>query len=292
MEQVVRGLRPGQYVWMPQASPSGPVIIIVALARQRAYVFRNGVLIGVSTASTGKAGHVTPTGVFTVLQKQIDHKSNLYSDAPMPFMQRLTWDGIALHAGNLPGYPASHGCIRLPLAFAKSLYRATNLGLTVVITNQQDIPRIAPSADVLTHAGIAAATGEANDWTWRPAVSPSGPLSILVSAADRRLTVLRNGVEIGSSPVEIGAGPLPTAAYSLRDIDQAGFHWVRLPLPGDSPRIARDLSIEERQRLRMPEAFRARLAAALIPGTTVVVTADTLASSGSATPLRLIEAQP
>src|SRR3546814_12301464 len=82
----------------------------------------NGVLIGISTISSGTAGHETPTGIFTILQKKVDHKSNLYDDAPMPYMQRLTWSGIAMHAGNLPGYPASHGCIRLPLDFAERLY--------------------------------------------------------------------------------------------------------------------------------------------------------------------------
>src|SRR3546814_18004653 len=80
----------------------------------------------------------TPTGIFTILQKKVDHKSNLYDDAPMPYMQRLTWSGIAMHAGNLPGYPASHGCIRLPLAFAEHLYGVTQLGLTVIITQSAD----------------------------------------------------------------------------------------------------------------------------------------------------------
>jgi lipoprotein-anchoring transpeptidase ErfK/SrfK len=100
-------------------APSGPVLAIISLPVQRCSVYRNGVLIGVSTVSTGKAGHRTPTGVFTVLQKHIDHRSNLYNSAPMPYMQRLTWTGIAMHAGNLPGFPASHGCVRMPLTFAK-----------------------------------------------------------------------------------------------------------------------------------------------------------------------------
>jgi lipoprotein-anchoring transpeptidase ErfK/SrfK len=93
--------------------------VIITLPRQLAFVYRNGVLIGVSTVSSGTKGHATPTGVFTVLQKKVEHYSNLYNAAPMPYMQRLTWDGIAMHAGNLPGYPASHGCVRLPKAFAK-----------------------------------------------------------------------------------------------------------------------------------------------------------------------------
>ena len=91
----------------------------------------------VSTVSTGKKGHETPTGVFTILQKNKDHRSNLYDDAPMPYMQRLTWDGIALHSGNLPGYPASHGCVRMPDGFAKRLFAETELGMTVIVSNDK-----------------------------------------------------------------------------------------------------------------------------------------------------------
>ena len=117
----VATMAPGDFLWAPQASPEGPVMVLVSLEKQRAYVYRNGVLIGISTVSTGAPGHATPTGIFTILQKQVDHKSNIYDDAPMPYMQRLTWTGIAMHAGRLPGYPASHGCIRLPRAFAQHL---------------------------------------------------------------------------------------------------------------------------------------------------------------------------
>ena len=105
----IDSLRPGEFVWHPERSPSGPVAIIVSIPRQLVHVYRNGVRIAVSTCSSGRPGHDTPTGVFVVLQKDPLHKSNLYSDAPMPNMNRLTWSGIALHAGNLPGYPASHG---------------------------------------------------------------------------------------------------------------------------------------------------------------------------------------
>ena len=142
--QAVEGLKKGEYLWAPEMSPEGPVLVVVSLATQRMTVYRNGVPIGVSTVSTGKKGYATPTGVFTILQKHVIHKSSLYEDAPMPFMQRLTWKGVALHAGSLPGFPASHGCIRLPLQFAKLLYGVTKLGFTVVITNEAAVPRIAP----------------------------------------------------------------------------------------------------------------------------------------------------
>lgn len=129
----VDALKPGQFVWEKRDVYEGPMKIVAVLDVQRLYVFQNDELIGFTTISSGKKGKETPTGVFNILQKNIDHKSNLYSNAPMPFMQRLTWDGIAMHGGHLPGYPASHGCIRLPHAFAKALYGVTQMDQEVVV---------------------------------------------------------------------------------------------------------------------------------------------------------------
>jgi len=143
-------LRPGDYRWTPEAaSAGGPVTVLVSIPLQRAWVFRGAAQIGVTTVSTGKTGHDTPIGSFTILQKAVMHRSNLYNSAPMPYMQRLTWDGVALHAGHISGEPASHGCVRLPRAFAALLYKATSLGATVVITEQSP----ASSADALMLAG-------------------------------------------------------------------------------------------------------------------------------------------
>ncbi len=126
-------LRPGQFIWENRAAYKNPLKIIVVLDYQRLYVFDGEELVAFTTISTGKKGHETPTGIFKILQKNVDHKSNLYNDAPMPFMQRLTWDGIALHAGASPGYPASHGCVRMPASFAKSLFRITKMDQEVII---------------------------------------------------------------------------------------------------------------------------------------------------------------
>lgn len=134
-DQDVATLEPGQFAWHPDAAPAGPVSIVVSLPLQIAYVYRSNVLIGVSTVSTGKPGHDTPTGTFNILEKQVTHRSTLYNEAPMPFMQRLTWDGIALHAGVVPGYPASHGCVRLPAEFAQALFGVTRRGASVIITD-------------------------------------------------------------------------------------------------------------------------------------------------------------
>lgn len=131
-----RDLAPGEFQWDPQAAPAGEMVVVVSLPEQRLHVYRDGVRIAVSTISSGKSGKETPTGTFTILQKKVKHNSNLYNNAPMPYMQRLTWDGIALHAGALPGYPASHGCVRLPLAFAKLLFGETTHGMTVVVADE------------------------------------------------------------------------------------------------------------------------------------------------------------
>ncbi|MFM6829639.1 MAG: L,D-transpeptidase family protein [Novosphingobium sp.] len=113
------------------------VLIVVSKASQRMYVFKDGALWDSSSVSTGKRGHGTPAGVFPILQKKAFHRSNIYSNAPMPYMQRLTWRGIAIHAGRLPGYPASHGCIRLPHSFARALFSLTRAdATTVVVTNE------------------------------------------------------------------------------------------------------------------------------------------------------------
>ncbi len=208
VHQTVEAMKPGQYLWAPQVAPEGPVVIVVSIARQRAYAYRNGVPIGISTVSTGKKGHETPTGVFTVLQKKVDHKSNLYNDAPMPYMQRLTWDGIAMHAGNLPGYPASHGCVRLPLGFAQKLYEVTKLGLTVIVTADADVPRFAPTPSILSADPGRAEPDLFGGTLWQPERSTSGPVSIVISAADRRMLVLRNGVPIAGALNMIGADTL------------------------------------------------------------------------------------
>jgi hypothetical protein len=138
LRQASRSLKPGEYLWDERLVSGGEISLHVSIAEQKLYVYRGGRLVAVSTVSTGMAGHRTPTGNFTVLQKHQWHRSNLYSNAPMPFMQRLTWGGIALHAGENPGRPASHGCIRLPYAFARRLFGETALGTRVSMTDRVD----------------------------------------------------------------------------------------------------------------------------------------------------------
>ena len=127
-------LEPGEFVWADPGA-GGALSIVVSLPDQRAYVYRGPTLVAVSTVSTGKQGRDTPVGSYPILQKAVTHKSNLYNDAPMPFMQRLTWDGVALHAGANPGFPASHGCVRMPAAFARKLFGVTRVGTSVSVVD-------------------------------------------------------------------------------------------------------------------------------------------------------------
>ncbi len=121
--------------------PANPLLIVISLNRQRVSVFDGTRMISRSRVSTGKSGHRTPRGIFSILQKNRHHFSNLYDDAPMPFMQRLTWSGIALHQGRVPRYPASHGCIRLPGGFASRLFRMTSYGTRVIVARNPVAPR-------------------------------------------------------------------------------------------------------------------------------------------------------
>lgn len=281
--EAVERLKPGEFLWAPEIAPEGPVLLIVSTATQRAILYRNGVPIAVTTVSTGREGYRTPTGVFTILQKHVRHFSNLYDNAPMPYMQRLTWQGVALHGGQLPGYPDSHGCIRLPHAFAKLLFDVTRLGMTVIVSDQAAVPRLAPVGDPLPLAGGAPAGAP----HWHPERAPTGPVSIVVSAADRRVVVLRNGIEIGSAPVAIDAPVRGTAAYVLRTLDGVR-RWSTVGLGGPAGAGAADA---DWSRFHVDAAFRASVAGVVAPGTTVLVTEDSLVP-GAAAPATLIEAEP
>jgi len=122
------------------AKPQGPLIIAVSVGKQRLKVYDSRGIFAEAPVSTGMAGHSTPMGVFSVIQKHKLHHSNIYSNAPMPYMQRITWSGVALHAGVLPGYPASHGCIRMPMAFAVKMWNWTRMGARVVVTPGETTP--------------------------------------------------------------------------------------------------------------------------------------------------------
>jgi len=277
---IIAKLKPGEYVWTPEVAPLGPMLLIVNLKSQRAVLYRNGVPIAATTVSTGRPGRKTPTGIFTILQKQVEHYSSKYDSAPMPYMERLTWYGVALHAGRLPGYPASHGCIRMPAGFAKLLYGLTSLGMTVVIADLPAAPRVAPTPEL-----VDAEQGDEAPTEWTPERSPRGPVSVIVSASDHRALVLRNGVIIGTAPVTVKGLVGGTWAYALRSVDKDGQHWVKLEL---SQRLGNEpVEPQEWQRFEAPEAFKKEVAGIVEPGMTIVVTPDSLKTAAS--PVTLLQ---
>ena len=287
-------LKPGQWIWDDRIAPEGPIMVVINLKSQLAFVYRNGVRIGVTTVSSGKPGKKTPTGIFTILQKNKDHKSNLYKNAPMPYMQRLTWDGIALHAGNLPGYPASHGCIRMPLAFSKLLFGVSNMGMTVVVTDEKD-PNATPTM-VVDNGLIAAvdARGRPADprdnplsnseiSRWSPEISPTGPVTIVVSTASERIIVYRNGVEIGRSRIGVPAGfDMGTRAAQFAGRDQFGVaKWVYLGLPGYQERKGQNVDQTAINQVKIPPQFYVNLRNVVGEGTTLLATDGSMVSGST-----------
>ena len=123
------------------AKPQGPLVIVVSIDRQKVTVYDSNGVFAESPVSSGMKGHSTPMGVFSIIQKHKFHHSNIYSGAPMPYMQRITWSGVAMHAGVLPGYPASHGCIRMPMAFAVKMWNWTKMGARVIVAPGQMTPQ-------------------------------------------------------------------------------------------------------------------------------------------------------
>jgi len=275
-------LRPGEWVWGGDAKDMGPMAVVVSLTEQRAYAYRNGMLIAVSTVSTGKPGHETPTGVFTILQKDKDHHSSKYNNAPMPYQERLTWDGVALHAGGLPGYPESHGCVHLPTEFARLLFDATTMGMVVVIAKEglspEDLvhPSVASPIDPRTGAEDAAPLlGPQEQSRWEPQKSPGGPLSMVMSTADRRLFVFRNGIEIGRARVDFrdGSAPQGTHAYLVSAASPGQPPtWRRIGIPGREDEAGRDVAAQDAARVVVPPAFSAVVRPLLQPGVVLLQT--------------------
>jgi hypothetical protein len=252
-----------------QDAEKGPLQIIISIADQRVSLYDNGALIARSSISTGVVGHPTPLGVFSVISKQKWHRSNIYSSAPMPYMQRITWSGIALHAGDLPGYPASHGCIRLTNDFAIRLWHLTKRGTRVIIA-RDDVrpveisnprlfvpkPKVAPESGTATLAGNNIITGaathvplasnaEAQEGVKVPppasaAVAPQKavPISVFVSRKLGKLFVRQGFTPLFDAPVSIQnlADPMGTHVFSLMEFQNAGAatRWTVVSIPEKS----------------------------------------------------------
>ena len=275
-------LKPGEYWWNPQLSPSGPVVVLVSIPQQTMHVYRNGILIGRSTISSGKSG-TTPGGVFAILEKKETHRSKKYNNAPMPNMQRLTWTGIAMHSGQLPGYPASHGCIRLPYDFSQLLFATTSRGGTVVVGDGKT-----PTPHLASNPGLLLAPKDftpamlrplaQQEYDWQPERGPGGPITIVVSSADDAIYVYRNGNPIGRAALEVTGGDrLGSHIFTLLEGStgkpsqlapgREARRWMRVTSEG-RPVEAEQLA----SRLHFSPEFGQKVADEIKPGTTVVVT--------------------
>jgi hypothetical protein len=157
-------------------APKGPVQIFVSIDQQKLHLYSDGTRVADTSVATGVPSLPTPTGVFSVIQKQVFHRSNIYSGAPMPFMQRITWSGVALHEGENIGHPASHGCIRMPGEFAARLYKFTRIGARVIVARGELKPTDFADPHLFVHKDIQAAA-------LAPALAPSSPASGAVKTA-------------------------------------------------------------------------------------------------------------
>jgi len=303
----VAELKPGEWIWGGVSKGWGPMAVIVSLTEQRAYAYRNGILIGVTTISSGRKGYETPTGVFTILQKDKDHHSNEYDNAPMPYQQRLTWGGVALHAGGLPGYPESHGCVHLPTEFARLLFENSNMGMVVVVAaagvSGDDVvhPRAVSPIDPLTGAErplLPLGNGEA--YTWQPLLAPSGPVSMVMSTADQQLLVFRNGVEIGRARIALHDAGTPVGTQAF--IVGQGFlpgelpglpgqrmpNWMRIGIPGE-PDAGQALDAATVGRLQVPSGFLANVLPLLTPGVVLVATDQPILPETTGAPVQVLD---
>jgi hypothetical protein len=262
----------------------GPLQIIISIADQRVSLYDNGTLIARSSVSTGIPHHPTPLGVFSVIGKQRWHRSNIYSAAPMPYMQRITWSGIALHAGVVPGHPASHGCIRLKNDFASRLWHLTKRGTRVIIAHDDVRPveianphlfrpkaaSGAPEAQAATVAGssidAAAATheplmsnAESQDAAnlQAPGSAPAAvapqkvvPISVFVSRKLSKLFVRRGFRPLFDVPVKIQnpEEPLGTHVFTAMEFQNEGaaIRWTVVSMPDEFP-IMSEGSTRERE---------------------------------------------
>jgi hypothetical protein len=265
-------LKPGDYVWQPDLSASGPVVITVDLSSQLLQVYRNGIQIGRCCVSGGIQTHETPTGIFTILEKNATHHSNKYHEASMPFMERLTWGGLAIHAGNVPGHPDSHGCVHVPMEFAKKLFGITVKGSTVLITGGGTTggPEAKPDLGFATTAGTHPPPPGA-PFAWHPEASSSGPLSVVYSSADHQVTLYRGGIEIGQARTSDASPSVGDRVYAAAaQINPSGFHdWNLLGSLDTSP--APDAA-QLLQQLAIPPTFLDNMRQTVTPGTTLVLT--------------------
>ncbi len=277
-------LKPGDYVWEPERSPEGEMMMIVSIPDQIVHVYRGGVRIARSTCSTGRPGHSTPTGVFAVLQKDADHVSSTYKGAKMPFMERLTWSGIALHAGNLPGYPASHGCIRMPLEFAHLLFEVSHLGVVVIVADEHSEPNevvhpalFLPEVAEEEARAVVAKTGKKSLPPKRRHEAKHRPAKVLASIGDRKLIIMEDGHVVAEGPLYVKNPELAVGShvFVLKGAHDSGnsLHWTATSFSdAGSARIGQGPDAAVIDRLTTDTETAHALQALMHPGLVMVIT--------------------
>ena len=270
----------------PQDTPKGPLQIIISIADQQISLYDNGALIARSSVSTGVQRHPTPLGVFSVISKERWHRSNIYSAAPMPYMQRITWSGIALHAGVVPGHPASHGCIRLTNNFAIRLWHLTRRGTRVIIARDDVRPvEIANSHLFVSKPKAASVSPESSAVNTAPATRgallsnaetpevtdlqipgsiPAGvapqkvaPISVFVSRKLSRLFVRQGFTPLFDVPVKIQnpEQPIGTHVFTAMDYQNAGasIRWTVVSLPEEFSRTKKREAVATPPLVMLPD---------------------------------------
>ena len=295
----------------------GPFQVIVEIASQQIAIYGQNGFIARAPISTGMPGHPTPLGVFTVLSKAKWHQSNIYSGAPMPYMQRITWSGIAMHAGPRPGYPASHGCIRLPEEFAIWLFHTTKVGARVIVTREpaapveiahaklfvpeQPVARAEPASEpTKLAAAAAAAASDATPPTAKP-VRPQ-PISVFVSRKQGRVFVRQGGKPLFDMPATIAEAerPLGTHVFTAMGLQDDGkaMRWTVVSIPSGYRHVrhagkrnsrklaesepAASSAAEALDRMTLPPEAVERISALLVPGSSLVESDNALSDETDA----------
>jgi hypothetical protein len=294
----IDSLQPGQFSWHPEKAPAGHLVIVVSLPDQRLYAYRQGVRIAVSTCSTGKPGHGTPTGVFAILQKDKSHRSSTYNNAPMPNMNRLTWAGVALHAGELPGYPASHGCVRLPLEFSEKLFGITQIGTPVIIANAATFPSVvAHPGMILTRNKQKVPNAGAGVYQMKrqqkaaQARNPSKPANsnsaILISSTDQAIVIMDDGVVVAKGAMSFSEPdrPLGNHVFILSSINLMNneLQWRTIGYYNDDRREIELTELATLQRIRADDTILNEIRSRMRPGTVLVTVDEALSADTRST---------
>jgi hypothetical protein len=281
----------------PARKPEGPINVIISIGSQRLWAYDKLGLIETSIVSTGTAGFPTPTGVFAIIDKEEQHYSNIYGGASMPFMQRLTMSGVALHSGATTGRPASHGCIRLPHAFSIKLFRLTRLGARVIIAPNDPVPQDIAHPRLFVPKPMQPDPEEAQASLVRRIAVASGR-DMQKSVADTKV-VVRHGfrqVFEASATVRDPERPLGTHVFTALEAkaDGAAMRWfvVSVPASGSAQTSARRVSRASRSeaepllpmvsgppsgpaealdRIDLPQDAIDRIAEMVTPGTSFIV---------------------